>query len=629
MSLLSAINLSKSYGAVDIFDGISLSIPQRARIGLVGANGVGKTTLFRILAGFEDSTSGEVIRSRGLRIGYLPQDVEYDSNLVLWDAMREMFDELTTRQKELARLEAMMVETECDESIFTNYGRLQQEFERLGGYTYEVRIRQVLSGLGFVQEDYQHPLSQLSGGERTRALLARILLSDFQLLLLDEPTNSLDIEAVEWLESYIKDYAGAVVCISHDRFFLDQVVNTIWDMMPQLEVYRGNYSSYVLQSDHRHREQLLEYQSQQAFIEKEEEYIRRNIAGQNTRQAQGRRKRLERFLEEAKTPPKGDGQRLGMKLNQSRRSGDLIIQTRGLAIGYGDDGKELFKVPDLVFTRGECAALIGPNGVGKTTFLKTLFGDIPPLAGEAYLGSSLKIGFFAQAHENLHREYTLIDEILHAAPVMNPAEARAFLAKYQFTGDDVYKTVSVLSGGERGRLALACLELNDANFLLLDEPTNHLDLHSQEILQTVLSEYEGTILLVSHDRYLVDALATQIWHVISEDGKLEVFKGSYSEYRDKEKIELVHLAEKDVNYKEKKPEPDLHEKQRVREEKRRIQRQQQLENEISILEVKMSEISRLLEQPQNDMGEVERLGKEYMIIKQSIEDMMDEWVSLS
>ena len=531
MSLLSVSNLVKAYGAEDIFSDLSFSIPQHARIGLVGPNGVGKTTLMRLLMGLEEPTSGNVLRTRNVQIGYLPQQAHLDSKHNLWDECLGAFKGLQARQKELAHLESVMSKPNHPAEILDTYGRLQHEFEHLGGYTYETRTRQTLGGLGFDPGDFQRPIQQLSGGQRTRACLARLLLTDPELMLLDEPTNHLDIEAIEWLESYLRDWPGAVLIISHDRYFLNQVVNSTWEMTPVLEIYHGNYSAYIKQRQERYTRRLEEYQAQQEFVEKEEEYIRRNIAGQNTRQAQGRRKRLERMLEEARLTPPPQSRRLHLNLKPAGRSGDLVLRTYELSIGYADEGKALFKVPDLTLVRGECAAIIGPNGAGKTTFLKTLLGQIPPLQGKAELGASLKIGYFAQAHEDLHTQWTLLEEIQAASPGMVPAAVRDYLARFLFSGDDVFKKVEVLSGGERGRLALACLALQGSNLLLLDEPTNHLDLPSQEVLQAILADFGGTILLVSHDRYLIDSLATQIWEVVTETALLRVFNGTYSEYK--------------------------------------------------------------------------------------------------
>ncbi len=627
MSLITAVDLGKSYGAEDIFSHISFSIPKRARIGLVGPNGVGKTTLLRILMELEEPSAGQVQRARGLRIGYLPQEATLEANGTLWELCQQVFDDLRRMQQQLAQLEAAMSDPRQSQAALEAYAELQAEFDLRGGYTFETRIRQTLTGLGFAPGEEQRPLTQLSGGQRTRAQLARLLLSGPDLLLLDEPTNHLDIAAIEWLESYLRDWPGAAVIVSHDRYFLDQVVNTIWEMTPALETYHGNYSAYLQQRVERYQRRLEEYQAQRAFIEKEEEFIRRNIAGQNTRQAQGRRKRLERLLEEARLTPPPGARRLHLQLQPVQRSGDLVLRTYQLAIGYADEGRPLFTVPDLVLKRGECAAIIGPNGAGKTTFLKTLLEQIMPLAGEVQLGASLKIGYFAQAHEGLHPEWTLIDEISAIAPKMLPAEVRDYLAKFLFTGDDSFKTVSQLSGGERGRLALACLALQQANLLLLDEPTNHLDLPSQEVLQAILDDYHGTILLVSHDRYLIDALATQVWEVVPGESRLQVFEGSYSEYKAAQQSQVDAKGVDAVQPQPARPRstrPVSKDQQR-----RQQQRLQKMESSIAALEGELASIGQQLENPPADPAKVLRLGQEYQRVRRELEARLEEWAEMS
>jgi ATP-binding cassette subfamily F protein 3 len=630
MSLLTAHNLSKSFGPVDIFSDLTLSVSQHARIGLVGPNGVGKTTLLRILLGLEDPTSGSVQTARGATLGYLPQEAKLESQRSLWDECLTVFADLLAQQSQLAALEAQMADPRQAEAALEAYGKLQAEFDHRGGYTFETRIRQVLTGLGFAQHDYTRPLGQLSGGQRTRALLARLLLQEPDLLLLDEPTNHLDIGAVEWLEAYLKDWPGAVLIVSHDRYFLDQAATTIWEMSPALEVYRGNYSAYLVQREERYQRRLEEYQTQQEFIEKEEEYIRRNIAGQNTRQAQGRRRRLERMLAEARLTPPKQARTLRFRLQDAGRSGDLVLRTFGLSVGYADEGHPLFNVPDLTLLRGECAAIIGPNGAGKTTLLKTLLEALPPLAGEVLWGASLKIGYFAQAHEDLHPDWTLMQEIQAAGPKMLESEVRDYLARFLFSGDDVFKTVGLLSGGERGRLALACRALQGTNLLLLDEPTNHLDLPSQEMLQTLLSDYPGTILLVSHDRFLIDALATQIWEVFPQQLALRVFAGSYSEYKSTLQNESAAPAE------ESRPAAAPVERPRSRpaggnnnQARQRRERLKQVEDEITTLEQRLSTLTRQLERPGDDAGQVAELGRNYTATQQALEQAMDQWAELA
>lgn len=628
MPVLTAQSLSKSFGALDIFSDVSFSIPHKSRIGLVGANGIGKTTLLKILVGEEDSSGGTVNFARGTRLGYLPQEAKLSGDHNLWQECVHVFQPLIDRQTELHKLEEQMTRDGQSDELMAAYGRLQADFEAQGGYTYETRIRMTLTGLGFSKADEKRPLTQLSGGQRTRALLARLLLSEPDLLLLDEPTNHLDIAAVEWLEDYLKNWNGAVLIVSHDRYFLDQVATNIWEMTPILEEYHGNYSAYLKQREERYQRRIEEFEAQSEFIEKEEEYIRRNIAGQNTRQAQGRRKRLERLLEESRLTPPTQKRSLHLHLNQAARSGDLVLRTRNLSVGYADEGKPLFMVPDLTLVRGECAAIIGPNGAGKTTFLKTLLEKLPPLAGEAVLGSNLQIGYFAQAHEDLHPEWTLIEEIQGIAPKMLPADVRDYLAKFLFTGDDVFKQVKLLSGGERGRLAMACLALTSANLMLLDEPTNHLDLPSQEVLQNVLADFGGTILLVSHDRYLIDALATQIWEVVPGERTLNVFEGTYSEFKAaRQQAEgAVTIKNSSASLQREKKEKSGLSKDQQRKLKERLSG---LESEVNMLEQHLKSIEVQLENPPSDASKVQRLGEEYARVQQDLEERMEEWARLS
>ena len=634
MSLLTANNLSKSFGPDDIFDGLSLSIPQRARIAIVGANGVGKTTLLRILIGEDAPSSGVIQHAKDLTIGYLPQEATLVEEGTLWDSCLPPFADLIGMQAELENTMAAMADPDQAEQAVARYGALEQTFERRGGYTYEVQIKQTLTGLGFDEKDYHRPLRQLSGGQRTRALLAQLLLESPDLLMLDEPTNHLDIQAVEWLESFLKDWDGALVVVSHDRYFLDQVAQTVWEMTPALEVYRGNYTAYLSQREERYARRLAEYEAQNAFIEKEQEFIRRNIAGQNTNQAKGRQRRLERLLEDARlAPPPNEPRRMHINLNTKGRSGDLVLRTHSLQVGYHDEGRPLFDCPDLVLMRQECAAIIGPNGAGKTTFLKTILEQIPPYAGSTQLGASLEIGYFAQAHEGLNPNQSLMQEINAAAPQLLPAEVRNFLAKFLFTGDDVFRKVSTLSGGERGRLALAKLSLSAANLLLLDEPTNHLDLPTQEVLESVLSGFPGTILLVSHDRYLIDSLATQIWEVEPQGQRMQVYQGSYTQFKTYKlkKQEEQAAAEKISQAPEiEKPSPKATQpktgKTLSKYERKKLQsRLAEIETDLQSLEAQQAAVSARLETPPDDPDEVLRLGEEYMGLQQKMEERMAEW----
>jgi len=594
---------------------------------LVGPNGIGKTTLLRLLAGLEKPDQGQLQRARALRIGYLPQEVSFSRSPksairhTLWESCLEAFADILAQEAELTRLEQAMADPRRADKAIERYGPLQEAFERAAGYTYPTRIRRVLNGLGFSPDEYSRSLEQLSGGERTRALLARLLLESPDLLILDEPTNHLDMAAVEWLEGWLREWPGAEVVVSHDRYLLDRIVDTVWELSPKgVETYRGNYSAYVQQRADRHRYHGARYKAQQDHIHREQEYIRRNIAGQNTRQAQGRRKRLERLLrEEAIARPEVE-RTVRIDFGRIDRSGDRVLETSELVIGYPDSSQPLFEVPDLVLTRGECIALIGPNGAGKTTFLKTLLGELQPWAGEVRLGASLQVGYFAQAHEDLVPENTVLDEILSVNPKLKRSQARNLLARFLFTGDTVDRPVEVLSGGERGRVALAKLALEGANFLLLDEPTNHLDIPSQEVLEEALETFPGTILLVSHDRYLIDALATQVWVITPEARALEVFMGGFE----------IYLRARQQITEARKAHPATRITRRPTEMKpRSLVEKRVIEARIEELEDELSQVVHQLDQAGDDLEQVRLLGNRYAELEADLEAQVAIWESLA
>ncbi|MEP7288812.1 MAG: ABC-F family ATP-binding cassette domain-containing protein [Chloroflexota bacterium] len=645
MSILTASRVGKSFGADDIFGGITVEIPHGARVAMVGPNGAGKTTLLRLLIRADEPTTGTVQHMRGLTIGFLPQRPELLGERTLWDEMLTAFKHFQRAEIELADLAHKMADTsrpDYDE-IMERYGHLQEEFERTGGYDYETRIRQVLQGLGFDSDDYQKPLTILSGGQKTRAFLARLLLQSPALLVLDEPTNHLDINAVEWLEAFLNSWKGSVLVVSHDRYFMDHVASTIWELdWGHIEVYNGNYSHYVRQREDRHAAHWAEFEAQQERIAKEEEYIRRNMAGQNTRQAQGRLKRLDRLKRDELISRPHEARALHIKLQTSIRSGDKVLITKDLTIGYHDDRVPLFTVPDLTLYRGEVAAVIGPNGVGKTTFIKTLLGQLEPLKGSSRLGAQVKLGYFAQAHELLNATNSILDELL-TVKNMPISQARAYLAPYLFTGDDVFRPISTLSGGERGRVALAKLALDGANFLLLDEPTNHLDIPAQEVLQAVLSEFNGTILLISHDRYLIDALATQIW--ATRPGQMVVFEGSYQEYiaaRDGKAVAATaHAAKAALTASPSTPKKDQRDQNNGKAAARsalkptlssreREKRTAAIEAQIHALELKLVELSGDLgaASEAGKVDQVRELGEAYAAAEAELEAMMNEWETL-
>ncbi|MFO7538596.1 MAG: ABC-F family ATP-binding cassette domain-containing protein [Chloroflexota bacterium] len=567
MSLLTFHNLSQSFGAVDIFAGLSAAIPHDAKIGMVGPNGIGKTTLLRLLSGLSRPSHGDIHLSRGTAVGYLRQEaMSAFSNLenTVYEEMLTVFAPLQEQAARLHTMEAAMSQGDFSESLLDKYGTLQEAYELAGGYDYDVRIAQTLSGLGFKPEQWTMPLSHGSGGQKTRALLARLLLEEPNLLILDEPTNHLDVEALEWLENRLRVWEGALLIVSHDRYFLNRVVNTIWEMSRNgIEAYRGNYAAYLQQREERWALRDQEFQTAQERFLKKLDFIKRNIVrASTTGRAQGEMRRLVRevkavevggvqalnqswseFRDETRISgdkwsvmeveqrikglenPNPRHAQLHMRLQSGQRSGTIILRTKELLIGYPDT--PLFYADDIELHRQECAALIGPNGSGKSTLLRTLLAEIEPLEGQIRLGTGLQMSYFSQAQTWMDPERTVMAELL-AYRNLGIGEARSHLARYLFRGEDVFKPVANLSGGERGRLALAILALDQANFLLLDEPTNHLDIPAQETLQEALQQYEGTVLLVSHDRYLIDRLATQIWTL--QDGRLHVHPGDYQSY---------------------------------------------------------------------------------------------------
>jgi ATP-binding cassette, subfamily F, member 3 len=668
MAILTASSLSQSFGAFTVFSGISVSIPKDGKIGLVGPNGVGKTTLLLILADLVKPFTGSVHWARGARLGYLPQEAAQafvgHEHTVLAE-MLTVFTELRQQEARLRQMEEAMAAGDDSEELFDRYSKALEQFELAGGYEYENRIKQVLDGLGFSRQHWDMPLAHLSGGQKTRALLARLLLQKPDLLILDEPTNHLDVAAIEWLEGTLKVWQGAILLVSHDRYFLNKVVNTIWEMSRSgIESYRGNYNAYVQQRQERWALRQQEFEAQRERLEKELDYIRRNIAGQRTQMAKGKLSRMSRELDAIQRAgwaavqgkswsevsnevsvsrhsmsvaeaaealknlprPSAGSRTMYLNLRTGQRSGNVVLRTKDLAVGY--PGTPLFQTDNIELRRQECAALIGPNGAGKTTFLRTVTGTLEPLAGQVELGAGLKIGYFAQAHDQLNLENKVIDELMRHHE-MFVGEARDYLAKYLFYGDDVFQPVSSLSGGERGRLALAILALEGANFLLLDEPTNHLDIPAQETLQEVLEQFDGTILLVSHDRYLVDRLASQIWEL--DEGRLHVFNGTYQEL----------LADRERQAAQGTP-PDRatngHGPRQVtaaqRESKKVAQLEAEhlarLETEISELEAALEQLAQALQAASNDrdVDKIQNLSIEYAAVESRLERVVTEWENL-
>src|SRR5437016_13841589 len=520
----------KSYGAQDVLRGVSLQINPGEHVGLVGHNGAGKTTIFRLINLEETPDDGEVVRARGLKLGLLTQHVHFEKGSTVHESALAAFGRLQQIEHEMHELEHRMADAGDDlEKVLARYSDLQHEYEREGGFEYSAKAENILQGLGFDRDSWQMETEKLSGGQQNRLGLARLLLSEPDVLLLDEPTNHLDVGAVEWLEEFLQSYAAAFVIISHDRYFLDRACRRIIEIENgQAASYTGNYSDYLVEREERREIRQRAFENQQRLIAKTEEFIRNNLAGQKTKQAKSRRTMLQRL--ERVDAIKADQAAGDFRLQDIERAGTHVLTITDASIGYGDH--ILARDISLILRRSECLGVIGPNGSGKTTFLKTILGKIPALSGEVPWGSKVEIGYYAQQLEDLDERNEIIMELRRVAPSTATAgELRSFLAKFLFFGDDVYKHVRDLSGGEKGRVALEKLIYSGATGLVLREPTNHLDIPSREALEEALEAYEGTIVTISHDRFFLDRVATQIL-ALDGAGAAEHYNGDYTEYHD-------------------------------------------------------------------------------------------------
>lgn len=520
-------DIQKSYGGAEILRGVSFQINADEKVGLVGRNGAGKTTVFKIITGEESADSGDIVKINSLKLGLLQQHVDFSENETVHTAALSAFKHLHDIEAEMRRLEIKMAEDFSDE-ILDRYSELQTEFERQDGFTYTAKAEAILLGLGFAKKDWQLETKNLSGGQKNRLGMARLLLSKPDILLLDEPTNHLDVNAVEWLENFLREYEGAYLLISHDRYFLDRTSNRIIEITNGKAVsYVGNYSKFLVERELRREQQQREFENQQSYINKTQEFIRKNLAGQKTKQAKSRRTMLEKIDRiEAVEADKSGG---NFKLKNVERAGANVLTIEDLNIGYGE--KVLAENINFTLHRGESLGVIGGNGTGKTTFLKTVLGKIRELGGKIIWGTKTITGYYSQQLEDLYEGNTIIAELRRVAPLAENGELRSFLANFLFFGEDVFKSVGDLSGGEKGRLALAKLIYSNVNVLILDEPTNHLDIPSREALENALDEYPGTIIAVSHDRYFLDKISTQILS-FEEDKKTEIYNGNYTEFHD-------------------------------------------------------------------------------------------------
>jgi len=537
MSLVRMEQITKSFGAQALFAPFSSQIVPGDRIALVGDNGAGKSTLLAMIAGTEASTSGAIHCKRDLRIGHLPQVARLEETGTLWGALQQAYRPVLDLEAELRELEGCMASSDSPE-LLHRYDDVLHAYERAGGYTMEARIRGVLSGVGFGSDSFDVPTKHLSGGEEARAALARVLVAGPELLLLDEPTNHLDFEALDWLEETLTGFSGAILLVSHDRHLLGRVANRTWEIASgEITTYTLGYVESRDAREAARRRRRIVYEEQQEKIARYEDFVRRHHAGQKHRQAKDREKKLARIRAEEVERPL-DARRITLRIDVARASGKRVLEAEALAIGY--EGR-LFTCPHLELQRGDRVAIIGPNGCGKTTLLKTLLGDVRPRSGEVALGHNVQPSVYSQTQEGLRGNDTALETILRRSD-LSIGEARGLLGRFLFSGDDVEKRMSTLSGGERSRVALALLSMMRGNLLLLDEPTNHLDLASQEILEAALLDYEGTILLVSHDRALLEAASTRVWEV--RDGALHDIATGYRELRRRTRAESDAVEKK-------------------------------------------------------------------------------------
>lgn len=640
MILLQVNQLQKSFGADLILSNIKLEIQTRDRIALVGRNGAGKSTLLKIIAGQISYDSGEIVKPKDVTIGYLAQDTGLESEMSIWDEMLSVFDHLRQQEQNLRRLEEQMANPSSFkqpsefERILKEYDLLQVSFKENGGYQYEADIRSILHGLNFQSYDYSTKISALSGGQKTRLALGKLLLTKPDVLILDEPTNHLDIDTLSWLEQYLQGYQGAILIVSHDRYFLDKVVNQVYEISRmKITKFIGNYTSYLDQKAKNYERELKLYEKQQEEIAKLEDFIQRNLArASTTKRAQSRRKQLQRM--ERMDRPQGDEKSASFGFQIERQSGNDVLMIEDLAIGYGQE--PVSKYISFRITRGESIALVGPNGIGKSTLLKTIVNKLSLIDGGIRFGSNVTIGYYDQELAELTSNKRVLNELWDDYPLKPEKEIRTILGNFLFSGDDVLKPVQSLSGGQKARLALAKLMMQNANFLILDEPTNHLDLDSKEVLENSLIDYPGTILFVSHDRYFINRIATKVLE-LSENGTVE-YLGDYDYYVEK-KLEQEELArineeqrEQEKPTAEKQDQSSYHQQKEAKKlERQRQRRLEEIENMITGLEEQIDKNEQLLCKPEifQDHEQVQKINQENEQAKEKLDLLLEEWTELA
>jgi ATP-binding cassette subfamily F protein 3 len=637
--LLQVNGLTKLFGADVVLSNIKLEVQARDRVALVGRNGAGKSTLLKIIAGELSYDGGEIMKPKEVTVGYLAQNTGLETSLTIGEEMLTVFSHLQAMERDLRRIEQEMGQ----EEVFTNedrynrlladYDRLQQDYKDQGGYQYEADIRSVLTGLGFPPETHNTYISTLSGGQKTRLALGKLLLTKPDLLILDEPTNHLDIETLTWLEQYLQGYPGAILIVSHDRYFLDSLVTQVYEISnTQSKRYTGNYSSYLEQKAAWYDQEMKRYEKQQDEIAKLQDFVQRNIArASTTKRAQSRRKQLDRMDLIAK--PLGDEKSASFHFEIERQSGNDVLKVTDLAVGY--DETPIIQHVRMHLTRGDSVALVGPNGIGKSTLLKAIAQKLTPHSGTIEFGSNVTIGYYDQQQANLTSSKRVLDELWDEFPLKPEKEIRTVLGNFLFSGDDVLKPVSSLSGGEKARLALAKLMMQKCNVLILDEPTNHLDLSSKEILENALIGFPGTILFVSHDRYFINRVATKVLE-LSPDGVTE-YLGDYDYYVEKksEMQERARLEETAPEQTAKQEEPAekrnyIEEKERKKLERQRARKLEELEEQIMELEGKIAELEEQLCLPEvyQDYEKVQSINNEKQVLHDQLDTCMEQWEEL-
>lgn len=631
MIILQANKIERSFAGEVLFDNISLQVDERDRIALVGKNGAGKSTLLKILVGEEEPTSGEINKKRDLSLSYLAQDSRFESSNTIYDEMLHVFDSLRKTEKSLRQMELAMGETTgADlEKLMQDYDRLSEEFRQAGGFTYEADIRAILNGFKFDESMWQMKIEELSGGQNTRLALAKMLLEKPNLLVLDEPTNHLDIETIAWLENYLVNYSGALLIVSHDRYFLDKVATITLDLTKHsLDLYVGNYSSFVEQKEQKLLTEAKNYEKQQKEIAALEDFVNRNLVrASTTKRAQSRRKQLEKM--ERLDKPEAGTKSAHMTFHSDKTSGNVVLTVEEAAVGYDD---QILSEPiNLDIRKMNAVAIVGPNGIGKSTLIKSIVGQIPFIKGEARFGANVEVGYYDQTQSKLTPHNSVLDELWNDFKLTPEVEIRNRLGAFLFSGDDVKKTVGMLSGGERARLLLAKLSMENNNFLILDEPTNHLDIDSKEVLENALIDFDGTLLFVSHDRYFINRVATQVLE-LSEEGST-LYLGDYDYYLEK-KAELEALAAAQVeavpvSSTEEVTSNDYHLQKQNQKELRKITRRiEQLEAEMEELDQKIQDITKTMHST-NDAEDLVQLQSDLDQLTVQQEAVMEEWSELS